>query len=96
MAQVAVAASAWDDLTRLYEFLAEHSVVAATKAVEAIEDGILLLERHPKIGRPLEDGLRELVIAYGATGYLALYQFDPMRDLVTVFKIRHQRELGYR
>lgn len=83
-------------MARLYEFLAEHSVGAATKAVEAIEDGILLLERHPKIGRPLEDGLRELVIAYGATGYLALYQFDPMRDLVTVFKIRHQRELGYR
>ena len=83
-------------MARLYEFLAEHSVGAAMKAVEAIEDGILLLERHPKIGRPLEDGLRELVIAYGATGYLALYQFDPMRDLVTVFKIRHQRELGYR
>ena len=83
-------------MARLYEFLAEHSVGAATKAVEAIEDGILLLEKHPKIGRPLEDGLRELAIAYGATGHLALYQFDPMRDLVTAFKIRHQRELGYR
>lgn len=40
--------------------------------------------------------LRELVISYGRTGYVALYRFLPLRDEVRVLAIRHQREIGYR
>ena len=94
MAQVVLAPSAWDDLARLYEFLAQRDPTAAANAVAAIEDGVLLLERHPGIGRPIKEGLRELIISYGATGYIALYEFRPAPGLVTVFKLRHQRELG--
>ena len=32
----------------------------------------------------------------GASGYLALYRFDPVRDIVRLLRIRHQREVGYR
>jgi plasmid stabilization system protein ParE len=39
--------------------------------------------------------IRELVISYGQTGYIALYRFVVPRDEVTVLAIRHQREIGF-
>ncbi len=50
---------------------------------------------HPLIGRRIEGDLRELVVSYGATGYIALYRFDIQRDQVRVLALRHQREVGY-
>jgi hypothetical protein len=38
---------------------------------------------------------RELVIPYGATGYIALYRFDIQRDQVRALALRQQREIGY-
>jgi plasmid stabilization system protein ParE len=62
-------------------------------------DGILsalrVLEAHPLVGRPARDGLRELVIGRGRRGFVALYRFDEVRDLVRVLTLRHQREAGY-
>jgi hypothetical protein len=43
----------------------------------------------------VERDLRELVISYGRTGYVALYDYSPARDRVRVLAIRHQRELDY-
>jgi hypothetical protein len=37
--------------------------------VELIEEAVTLLRRHPLIGRPVEQALRELVISRGKTGY---------------------------
>ena len=53
------------------------------------------LAQHPLIGRRVGAGARELVISRGATGYLALYDFDAARELVHVLRIRHQREASY-
>jgi plasmid stabilization system protein ParE len=39
--------------------------------------------------------LRELVISYGRTGYVALYRFVIGRDEVRILALRHQRELGF-
>lgn len=50
---------------------------------------------HPFIGRRTEGELRELVISFGKTGYLALYRFIPSKDEVRILAIRHQRELDY-
>ena len=36
-----------------------------------------------------------LVIATGASGYLALYRYDPRQDTVFVLAVRSQRERGY-
>lgn len=56
------------------------------------------LTHAPMIGRPVEDrdGLRELAIDFDASGYLALYRFEPDRNAVTVLAVKHQREDDYK
>ena len=34
-------------------------------------------------------------MSYGATGYLALYDYSPVYDDVLILRIRHQREEDY-
>jgi hypothetical protein len=57
----------------------------------------MLLETQPAIGRPASGGpeLRELIIPFGDTGYVALYRHAPADDAVYVLAFRHQREAGY-
>jgi len=88
-------ARALADLDRLFDFLAAVDLAAAVHAAEAIVDAVKILERHPHIGRPVRGRLRELVISYGRTGYVALYRVSPRREWVEVLAIRHQREAGY-
>ena len=47
------------------------------------------------IGRIVVDELRELVVSYGKTGYIALYRFRPAQDQAHILAIRHQCELDY-
>jgi plasmid stabilization system protein ParE len=47
------------------------------------------------MGRSVEQGLRELVISQGKSGYVALYSYEREADVVLVLAIRHQREAGY-
>jgi plasmid stabilization system protein ParE len=96
VAAVTYTARGLADLERLFEFLAENDPAAGLAAAEAIMDAVTILERHPLIGRPVESGLRELVISRGRSGYLALYRYIPLDDAVLVLAIRHQRESGYR
>jgi plasmid stabilization system protein ParE len=46
----------------------------------------------PNIERPVQDGLRELMIDFGNTGYVALYYFDELLDEVVVLAVKHQLE----
>jgi len=32
---------------------------------------------------------------YGSSGYVCLYSFDPILEVVLIHAFRHQRELGY-
>jgi plasmid stabilization system protein ParE len=68
---------------------------AALSAVEAIQSAVSNLAVHPLVGRRLESELRELIISYGRSGYVALYRFVIARDEVRILAIRHQRELGF-
>lgn len=95
MAVVFYSAQALGDLHRLVEFLAETAPQSAEETAELIVSAVDVLGRHPLIGRPVESGLRELIISLGKTGYVALYRFHPRRQLVWVLRIRHQREVGY-
>lgn len=95
MAQVSYSTRSLENLERAFEFLAAGDPASASKAVTAIRAAIEVLAQHPLIGRPAESGLRELVISYGNTGYVALYWFVPERDEVIVLAVRHQRELDY-
>jgi plasmid stabilization system protein ParE len=93
--RVTYAPGAVRDLERLQVFLAAHSPDATLAAARAIADAISVLERHPLIGRPAEAGMRELVIARGRTGYVALYDWLEAIDTVVILAVRHQREAGY-
>lgn len=96
MAQVIYAAAALADLERLAEFLLEQAPESASAVLARVTAAIEILADHPHIGRRVEGELRELVILRGVSAYLALYRFDPVRDIVRLLRIRHQREVGYR
>lgn len=95
MAQVIYSENALENLDRAFEFLREHDTSAARDAAIAITEAVALLARHPLIGRVVEGELRELVISFGRTGYVALYRFLPVADEIRILAIRHQRELDY-
>jgi plasmid stabilization system protein ParE len=95
VAKVVYSENALANLERAFDFLAEHDPQAAVGAASAICEAVDTLSNHPLIGRTVAGELRELVISYGKTGYIALYRFLPMRDQVRILAIRHQRELDY-
>ncbi len=95
MARLSYSARALQDLERLVDFLLASDPPAALQTVDLIEEAVNVLKRHPEIGRPAEDGLRELVISRGRTGYVALYSYEVVHDACLILTVRHQREAGY-
>jgi plasmid stabilization system protein ParE len=95
VAQVVLAERARNDLDRLFDFLATEDPRAARNAITDIFDALGALERHPLIGRPLEDGVRALVISRGKSGYVALYDYCESADTVLILALCHQRESGF-
>ena len=95
MAQVVYSDNALANLERAFEFLTQGDPAAAVRAAAAIREAVDTLSRHPLIGRAVEQGLRELVLSFGKTGYIALYRFRPQRDEIRILALRHQRELDY-
>jgi plasmid stabilization system protein ParE len=102
--RVELTREAEDDLLRLYDFLLEREAVSANpdyavaeRALAAIRDGFGILERFPftcrKAGR--SPFVRELVIHFGHSGYVALFEIVD-DTLVRVGAVRHQREDDYR
>lgn len=95
MAQLIFSETALADLKRLGEFLLETDPKAAVETGRLITEAVRVLCNHPLIGRIVKNTLRELVIARGRSGYIALYRFDAIYDEVHLLTIRHQREVGY-
>lgn len=95
VARVVYSSNALSNLERAFGFLADRAPDSSAAAVEAIRTAVAMLEHHPLIGRIVTDDLRELVISFGRTGYVALYRFVPARLEVRILAIRHQRELDY-
>ncbi len=103
--QVRYTAAAEEDLQRLFDFLLEHDLATARRALDAIRKSMALLESFPFTCRKAQTGqlpgsmrnspfLRELVISFGASGYVALFEIEN-DTLVTVLAVRHQRESDY-
>jgi len=89
--------SARDDLLRLFAFLLEHDLHAAARAREAIGKGIAFLQEFPfscRKAAPDNPFLREMLIPFGAAGYVALFEIEN-NETVTILAIRHQREDDY-
>lgn len=84
-------------LERCRRFLREKNPTAARRAADVISQSLARLEAAPEIGRPLAEHpeLRELVIGFGESGYVALYRFEPQDDAVYIVAFRHQKEAGY-
>lgn len=97
MPQVIVTENAGFGLERCRQFLSLKNPQAARLAGQAIEKQFLLLEKTPGIGRPFTgvSDLRELIIGFGGSGYIALYRHDQAADTVFVLAFRHQKEAGY-
>ncbi len=95
MAQVVYSARGIENLERAFESLLAGNPTAAQAAAEAIESAVNTLAAHPLVGRRVEADLRELVISFGVTGYIALYRFAVREDTVRVLALRHQQEIGY-
>ncbi len=97
MPSVIITEGAAQGLDRCRRRLADKAPQAAKRAGQAIERQFLLLESAPDIGRPFPEmpELRELVMAFGDSGYVALYRHDPGDNAVYVLAFRHQKEVGY-
>ena len=97
MSRVVITEGAAQGLEQCRLFLAEKNPHATKRAGRAIARGFSLLETDPDIGRPLHDlpELRELIIAFGDTGYVALYRHDVKTQTVFILAFRHQKEAGY-
>lgn len=88
------------DLVRLYEFILardEADWAGAERALTAIRNGLHSLALTPfsfRKATPNNPFLRELLIPFGASGYVALYEIEP-EETITILAVRHQREDDY-
>jgi plasmid stabilization system protein ParE len=96
--KVRLTAEALEDLDRLYDFLVERDLGAAKRALEVIERALDLLAYSPfscrKALQQKNPRWRELLIFFGHSGYVALFEIDDSHT-VTVTAVRHQREDDY-
>lgn len=95
--RILFAQAARDDILRLHQFLAEKNAAAAEAALDTIEAAWERLRDTPFACRKAEPNtpfLRELIIPFGHSGYVALFEIDNA-ETVTVLAVRHQREEDY-
>ncbi len=95
MASIELAPEIGEDFQRILDHLMEFKSADPGGRVEEIIGAIDILSNNPLIGRPLDSGLRELVIGRRSHGYFALYRYIPEVDMVFVLAIRSQNEAGY-
>ena len=91
------------DLDRLFDFLLEREqsrdggdLSLPTQAIAALQSGIATLKTSPFTCRKAGQSpfLRELVIPFGRSGYLALFEVEDS-SRVAVLAVRHQLEDDY-
>lgn len=102
--RVRLTRAAQADLERLFDFIIERELErpgggdlsVADQALAAIRAGIETLRTSPFTCRKAGASpfLRELVISFGHSGYVALFEIEDANN-VTVFAVRHQREDDY-
>lgn len=91
-----------DDLLRLQDFLIERALAQegdlhiVERALAAIRQAVELLKTSPFSCRKADQSpfLRELIIPFGHTGYVALFEITDASQVVIV-AVRHQRESDY-
>ncbi|MBP7572986.1 MAG: type II toxin-antitoxin system RelE/ParE family toxin [Rhodoferax sp.] len=101
--KVRFTSAAAEDLERLFDFVLERELQRndgdlelADRALEAIKGGISSLRVTPFTCRKAGQSpfLRELIIPFGHTGYVALFEIVDSSNVV-IAAVRHQREEDY-
>jgi len=101
--RVVFSQAADEDLEQLFDFALQRELDSETgdlnipeKAVLAIKNGVTFLTSSPFACRKVGSSsfIRELVIPFGHTGYVALFEIVDS-DTVIIGAIRHQREDDY-
>jgi plasmid stabilization system protein ParE len=77
------------DRRRVIGFLREVNPNAARRATQTIIQAAAQLAHSPRIGLA-RDGLRELYVPFGDSGYVIQYRVDA--DAVVIARIFHARE----
>src|SRR5215472_9829168 len=95
MAAVQITQRALADLERLFDFIAAENPQKAREQILSVRKAFELLADHPLLGRPAEEGRRELILSRGRYGYIAKYRWLPAEDIILILAVRHQLEAGY-
>jgi len=91
------------DLEQLFDFALQRELDSETgdldipdRAVQAIKDGMAFLAASPFACRKSGSSsfIRELIIPFGRTGYVALFEIVDSKTII-IGAIRHQREDDY-
>lgn len=92
------------DLERLFDFVLDRELVREgggdlalpARALAAIQSGVATLESSPFTCRKAGPSpfLRELIIPFGRSGYVALFEIEDPANVVIV-AVRHQLEDDY-
>ena len=99
---VELSPTAEDDLERLFEFLIDRSETtedldhaqAAIDAIRATAQHRLAITPFSFRKAAQNPAQRELIVPFGGTGYVALYEIVSTSKVV-VLAVRHQREEDY-
>ncbi|WDD90616.1 type II toxin-antitoxin system RelE/ParE family toxin (plasmid) [Burkholderia sp. FERM BP-3421] len=89
--------AAREDLVRLYRFWLDEDLDTGERALATIRQSLTILQTFPFTCRKVDARnpfLRELIVSFGASGYVALFEIEDDRQ-VTILAIRHQREDDY-
>ena len=89
---IVLSADAVDDVERLRSFLDRNNPDAAQRALALIWTATDRLQEFPELGMPTEDAeIRQIVVRFGASGYIVRYAALPDRDIL-ITRIWHGRE----
>ncbi|MGA8146636.1 MAG: type II toxin-antitoxin system RelE/ParE family toxin [Gallionellaceae bacterium] len=95
MSRIELAPEVGDDFDRILDHLDQYQVENPVLRIREIIEALNVLQHNPMIGRPANNGKRELVIGRSSHGYVALYRYIIEIDTVFVLAVRSQQEAGY-
>jgi plasmid stabilization system protein ParE len=82
-----------DDIERLRSFLDQNNPDAARRALASIWTAIDRLQEFPDLGMPTDDAeIRQIVVRFGASGYIVRYARLREDGNVLITRIWHGRE----
>ena len=81
------------DVERLRSFLDQNNPNAAKRALAMIWAAVERLQEFPALGMPTGDAdIRQIMLRFGASGYIVRYVIVPETSDILVTRIWHGRE----